>query len=154
MGTTVDVIPVLPGETPERAIARVYEGGVSIDVDTDVGEAWMETIDNDVEAAPDGAFDGWRAEVQRRLFELFPGWSMEDDDGNRCLWTAGYRWQIEFCTDSITLRSRRVVNPDEPGPDDESLLAVFAGLRTILHWPDDYGTYVDLDDPDQRLTEI
>ena len=114
----------------------------------------IEEIASDIGPAPDGAFDEWRAEVLRRLYELFPDWSSEEFDGFPHLWTAGYLWQIEFSSDDITLRARYAVDPAAPGPDDASLLAIFEGLRTIIHWPDDHGSYSDLDDPDDRPGSI
>jgi len=105
-----------------------------------------------VDPAPEGAFDEWRAEVLRRLYALFPDWkSEEDDDGYRTLWAPGYLWQIEFGSDSITLVWRSIAN-DSDASEDASVPAVFDGLRTILHWPDEYGSYRDLDDPDDRPT--
>lgn len=147
MGVTVDVIPLLAGESPETAIARTYAGGMMISLDVEELEGTIEEIDDKVEPAPRGAFDGWRAEVLRRLFEVFPGWSSGESDGFEVLWAPGYPWQIEFNADGITLRARRV-DPRADGPTDNEVLGAFAGLRTIIHWPDDYEEFGDLDDPD------
>lgn len=150
MGVTVDLIPRLPSESSEDAIGRIYDGGIMIVIDNEAHEGHVEEIATGVGPAPDGAFAEWRAEVLRRLYELFPGWSSEDVGGYPHLWTAGYGWQVEFSSDDITLRARKSVDADAPGPDDASLLAAFEGLRTIIHWPDDHGSYCDLDDPDDR----
>lgn len=112
MGVTVDLIPRLPGEDPERAIARIYEGAVAI------------------------------------------RWDSETEGSCTYLWSRNSVWQVEIDdgADSITLRARRGWNPDPdlPDLDDSELLEAFDGLRTILHWPDAYGTWCDLDDPDDR----
>lgn len=151
---TVDLIPLLPDESPEDAIARIYDGGMMIVIDNETHEGHVEEMASGVDPAPAGAFDDWRVEVLRRLYQLFPDWSSEEIDGYPHLWTAGYLWQIEFSSDDITLRARRGVDPDAPGPDGGSFLAIFEGLRTIIHWPDDHGSYCELDDSGDRPTSI
>jgi len=145
MGVTVDVIPRLPGESPEDAIARIYDGGMEIVLDVGALTGSVEEIVNDVEPAPEGAFDEWRVEVLRRLYDLFPDWCSDEDEGLPVLWAPGCEWQVEFISDGITLRARRW-DAREPGPGEADLFAVFAGLHTIVHWPD--GSYADLDGPD------
>lgn len=145
MGVTADLIPRLPGESPETAIARIYGGGVQIVIDVGAHTGTVEEIASDVEPAPEGAFDEWREEVLRRLHDLFPGWSSDEEYGVRALWAPGCEWQVEFNSDDITLRARPP-DPREPGPGLDELLGVFSGLRTVLHWPDS-GDYSDLDDP-------
>ncbi|MBS1836775.1 MAG: hypothetical protein JST64_03665 [Actinobacteria bacterium] len=146
MGVTVDLIPLLSGESPEDAIARIYDGGMEIVIDVEEQTGTVEEIVNDVEPAPAGAFDEWRAEVLRRLYELFPDWSSEEDDGLPVLWTSGCEWQVEFKPNEVMLRARGGV-PRGPGPGLDDLCGIFAGLRTIIHWPHN-GSYTDLDDPD------
>src|SRR3546814_825629 len=160
MGVTVDLIPRLPGEDPERAIARIYEGGVALRWDGETESMVIELIDSDgerIEEAPPGAFDPWRAEVRRRLADLHP-WLVEIDGTRTFLWSRNCSWQFEIDddADSITLRARRGWDPDPDLPilDDAELLEAFDGLCTILHWPDAYGSWCDLDDPDDRPTPI
>lgn len=85
-------------------------------------------------------------------------WLMEIDGTQTFLWSRNCGWQVEVDddADSITLRARRGWGPDPDLPilDDAELLEAFDGLRTILHWPDAYGTWCDLDDPDDRPTLI
>lgn len=156
MGVTVDLIPLLPGEDPVQAIARIYEDGVAICWDGDTGSVTLETIEADeqvIQEAPPGAFDRWRAEVRRRLLALHP-WQTATEGSCTYLWSRNYIWQVEIDdeSDSITLRARRGWDPDPalPDLDDSGFLAAFEGLHTILHWPDSYGTWCDLDDPDDR----
>ena len=145
---TVDLIPLLPGEEPEQAITRIYEGGVAIVFDAESTAMRIETMtDQPVRPAPAEAFDAWRAEVLRRLHALHD-WDSEVFDGFPHLWSKHFGWQVEVNQDDITLRWRRHVV--EPYLDDGDFLAAFEGLRTIIHWPDDYGSYCDLDDPDDR----
>lgn len=153
MGVTVDLIPRLPDESPEQAIARIYEDGIAIVYDPESATMRMELIEDgdSVEKAPPGAFAGWRAEVLSRLHDLHE-WQSELIDGHPHLWSAHFLWQVEFGDHDITLRHRR--DHDGLTLDDEDFLAAFEGLRTILHWPDQYGTYSDLDDPFDRPTTI
>lgn len=154
MGVTVDLIPLLPGETPEQAIARIYENGIAIVFDGETEEMRIEEAhecDASAEPAPDDAFDEWRVEVLRRLHTLHD-WQSESIDGHPHLWSAGFGWQVELNDRDITLRARR--GGGDGTLDDETFLAAFEGLRTILHWPDDYGSYADLDDPHNRPTLI
>jgi len=153
MGVTVDLIPRLPGESPEDAIERVYDGGIRITLGEETPEGRWEEMVSSVDPAPDGAFDEWRAEVLRRLYAVFPGWKSEDVDGYPHLWTPGYLWQIEFSLDSVTLRWRSF-GDDSDVPEEGSVIRAFEGLRTILHWPDEYGSYCDLDDPNHPETGI
>lgn len=150
MSVTCDLIPRLPGEAAEDAIARIYEGGVRFVVGDD-GRAYCEEIATGIEPAPEGAFDEWRAEVDRRVAALAP-WSVEDEDGVRYFWRAECGWQVELHDDRITLR-HRFGGGTADEPSDADLLAVFDGLHTILHWPDD-GAWYDLDDPDDRPDPI
>lgn len=145
MGVTVDVIPRLPGESSEAAIARIYDGGMEIVLDVGALTSSVEEIVSDVEPAPEAAFDEWRAEVLRRLYELFPDWCSEEEEGLPILWAPGCEWQVEFISDGITLRARRC-DAREPGPGQADLFGAFVGLRTTVHWPD--GGYADLDAPD------
>ncbi len=151
MGVTIDVIPRLPGESPEDAIARIYDGGMEIALDVGALGVTVEEIVNDVEPAPKGAFAEWRAEVLRRLYELFPDWLSDEEEGLPVLWAPGCEWQVEFNSDDITLRARGC-DPTEPGPGEADLFGAFAGLRTIVHWPD--GGYLDLDVPDDVRPEL
>ena len=160
MGVTVDLIPLLPGEAPAQAIERVYEGGVAIRWDGDTESMTLETIEGDdqpVRQAPLGAFDQWRTEARPRVAELHP-WQTATEGSCTYLWSRNSVWQVEIDdeSDSITLRARRGWDPDPalPDLDDAELLAAFAGLRTILHWPDAYGTWCDLNDPNDRPQTI
>ena len=154
MGVTVDLIPRLPDEAPERAIARVYEGGIALVFDGETETMRVQDIEDGgqpVEPAPPGAFDDWRAEVLRRLHELHD-WESEDVRDHPYLWSANFGWQVEFGPQDITLRWRG--DFDMPCLADEDFLAAFEGLRTIIHWSDEYGSYCDLDDPDDRPSII
>lgn len=116
MGVTVDLIPRLPGEDPTRAIGRIYEGGVALRWDIETGSMTLAPIDGEnelAEEAPPGAFDPWRAEVRRRLADLYP-WLVEVDGTRTFLWSSNCGWQIEMDddSDSITLRARRGWDPD------------------------------------------
>ena len=145
---TVDLIPLLPGESPEQAIVRVYEGGISLSWDDDAEMVRIDQIDDTpAEPVPSSVFDDWRAEVLRRLHALHE-WQSEEHGGHPHLWSANFGWQVEVNDDDITLRWRREFIP--PYLDDEVFLAAFEGLRTIIHWPDDYGSWCDLDDPEDR----
>lgn len=158
MGVTVDLIPRLPGESPEHAIARIYQDGVAIVFDGDARTVVLEDLDDGgepVPPAPPGSFDGWRAEVLRRIEPLQP-WESELHRGHAHLWSAGFGWQVECNDQDITLRFRGF-GPVAAGMttlDDATFLEAFDGLHTILHWPDCYGAYCDLDDPDDRPTSI
>ncbi len=145
MGVTVDVIPRLPGESSEAAIARIYDGGMEIVLDVGALTSSVEEIVSDVEPAPEGAFDEWRAEVLRRLYELFPDWCSEEEEGLPILWAPGCEWQVEFIPDGITLRARRC-DAREHGPGQAALFGAFVGRRTPVHWPD--GGYADRAAPD------
>lgn len=148
MGVTVDLIPRLPDESPEEAIARIYAGAVSFRIDSETLEAEVGRLPEEVAPAPPGAFADWRAEVLRRLHELFPHWEVETYDDELCtLWADGYLWRIEMNEDDITLRARRHVDLQAPAASDAEVLAAFEGLHTIVHWPHDHGSYADLDDP-------
>lgn len=138
MGVTVDLIPRLPGEDPERAIARIYEDAVAIQWDSETESMTignLEDADEAIDQAPQGAFDEWRAEVRRRLTGLHP-WQTETEGSCTYLWSRNSVWQVEIDdgADSITLRARRGWNPDPdlPGLDDSELLEAFDGLRTML----------------------
>ena len=151
---TVDLIPLLPGESPEQAIARVYEGGISLSWDDDDETMRIDQIDDanaPAEPIPSSVFDDWRAEVLRRLHALHE-WQSEEHGGHPHLWSAHFGWQVEFGDRDITLRWRREFIP--PYLDDDVFLAAFEGLRTIIHWPDDYGSWCDLDDPEDQPTII
>lgn len=157
MGVTVDLIPRLPSENPPQAIARIYEGGVVIAWEGNTESMTLEPIDGSEDEpnqeAPPGAFDQWRAEVLRRLIDLHP-WQRAVEGSCTYLWSRNFEWQVEIDggSGSITLRARRGWDPDATLPllDDSELLAAFEGLHTIVHWPDAYGTWCDLDDPDDR----
>ena len=154
MGVTVDLIPLLPGETPEQAIARVYEGGISLSWDDDdetVRIDQIEDADPAAEPVASSVLDDWRAEVIRRLHDLHE-WQSEEHRGHLHLWSAHFGWQVELNDDDITLRARRELIP--PYLDDEVFLAAFEGLHTILHSGDQYGLYRGLDDPDDRPSII
>lgn len=74
MGVAVDLIPLLPGEAPEQAIAQIYEDGIAIRWNGETQEMTLEEIGDGgdpVERVPAGVFDEWRTEVRaRRLRQL------------------------------------------------------------------------------------
>lgn len=138
MGITVDLIPRLPGEDPERAIARIYEDAVPIRWDSETEPTTIGDIQvaaEPIDQTPQGAFDEWRAEVRRRLSDLHP-WQTETEGSCTYLWSRNSLWQVEIDdgADSIMLRARRGWNPDPdlPDLDDSELLEAFDGLRTML----------------------
>ncbi len=65
MGITYDIIPLLPAETPDDAVARIYAGGVLI-IPSEEGLDKVPT-ESTVPDGSTGAFEEWRAEVCRRL---------------------------------------------------------------------------------------
>src|SRR3546814_14924866 len=120
MGVTVDLIPRLPGEDPERAIARIYEGGVALRWDGETESMVIELIDSDgerIEEAPPGAFDPWRAEVRRRLAAPHP-WLVEIAGTRPLRWSRYCSWQVEIdaAAHSRHLRARPSWAPDPHRP--------------------------------------
>lgn len=145
---TVDVIPLVPGESAEAAIARIYEGGVAIVFDPTDDSIRLEPVHDDGDGrgpVPEGFFEAWWSTVSGRLWAAFEGWDHEVVDGFDHLWAPGCRWQVEWGGADVTLRYRRSTDPAAPGLSDQDLLGCFVGVDAVLHWPDDHGSYLALD---------
>lgn len=152
------MIPLLPGESAETAIARIYDGGVAIVFDPTDDSMRLEPIDTDdcdagEPVVPEGFFEAWWATVSGRLWAAFEGWDHEMVDGFDHLWAPGCRWQVEWGGADVTLRYRRSTDPSAPGLSDRDLLGCFVGVDAVLHWPDDHGSYLVLDG-DAELPEL
>lgn len=151
------MIPLVPGESAEAAIARIYAGGVAIVFDPADDSMRLEPIDDDGDArglvVPDGFFEAWWSTVSARLWAAFGGWDHEVVDGFDHLWAPGCRWQVEWGGADVTLRYRRSTDQAAPGLSDRDLLGCFVGVDAVLHWPDDHGSYLVLDG-DAELPEL
>ena len=154
MGITFDIIPIAPHESPEAAIARIYEGGLSIEWTESEGEwnASARTI-TESEVTPWRPGNDWRDRIVERL-EALHTWSREDSESVLYFWDPDFRWQVELNRDDATLRMRRDVDPRSSELTDAELLRVFNVLPSVLHQPYN-GWWMVLNDIDDeyRLLE-
>ena len=135
MGITFDIIPMGPGEAPEAAIARVYEGGISIDwVETDDGWAASAATPQESVGPRWRPPQGWRDPLVERVAALHD-WQREDTDEFIYFWHSDVLWQVEFGPEDVTFRRRRGVGDNSRGPTDADLLRVFADLPAVVHQP-------------------
>jgi len=152
MGITFDIIPMAPHESPEAAIARIYEGGLSIGW-TNSADGWVASATSIAESEdpPWRPSDDWRDEIVKRL-EALHNWSREDSDSDIYFWDPDFLWQVELDRDGATLRTRRDVGASASELTDAKLLRVFNAVPTVVHQPYN-GWWMVLDelDDDYRL---
>ncbi len=150
MGTTFDIIPMGPRELPEAAIARIYEGGMSIRwAESEDGWGASATTIMETEGTPWRPAEDWRDPIVERLAALHD-WRRDDSESVICFWDPDVLWQVELGLEDVTLRLRRGVDYDSSEPSDAELLRVFSSLPAVVHQPDN-GWWMLLDEIDDEF---
>lgn len=134
MGTTVELMLMAPGESPEYTIARCMDGGYRI--------RWRETDDGpesyvDETVTPVTPWHppaGWREPLVDAVAATF-AWNRDDEGDRIYFWHPDVGWQVEFSATGVLFRRRRVQG--ESALSDADVLRPFCGTPAVVYYDDE-----------------